>query len=329
MASIVPHNGKWRAFIDFKGVRKTKVFSTKSMAQSWARQSENEIEQISIGRLPNKTFGDLLDRYQDEVTPKKRSADNELKKITAFRQIKVAGKLIVDIKLDELNESHFAQWRDIRLKTVSAATVRREWNILSNACTVAVKEWKWLKYNPLSMIKKPPAPKPRDRIITDKEIEQLLYVGGYDGTAPVTATARVCVIFLFAIETGMRLKEMTRLTWDRVHDKYVQVTDDSKTGRRDVPLSKRAIELIEQMKSVSVNESVFQLNETQVDSLFRKLRSRALLTGFTFHDAKHLACTRLSKKLTPFELARMVGTRDLKTLLIYFNRSASDIADSL
>lgn len=194
------------------------------MAQSWARQTENEIKSLAFGRLPNKTLGDLLDKYEAEVTPKKRSADNEVKKITAFRQIKLNGKPIVDIKLDERNESHFAQWRDIRLKTLSAGTVRREWNILRNACTVAVKEWKWLKFNPLSMIKKPPAPKPRDRLITDKEIEQLLYVGGYDGTSPVTATARVCVIFLFAIETGMHLKEMTRLTWDRVHDKLVQLT---------------------------------------------------------------------------------------------------------
>jgi integrase len=138
-------------------------------------------------------------------------------------------------------------------------------------------------------------------------------------------------IFLFAIETGMRLKEMTRLTWDRVYlDKqYLHVTDDSKTGRRDVPLSANAIKIITHMSTVRENDLVFKLTESQVDAIFRKLKARADVSGFTFHDAKHLACTRLAKKLTAFELAKVVGTRDLRTLMIYFNESAESIAKRL
>lgn len=297
------------------------------MAVSWARQIESEIEAISIGKLPNKTFGDLLDNYANKVTPQKRSADWELKKIEVFKQSDLAG-----VKLEALNESHFSEWRDARLKTVTAATVRREWNILSNACNYAVKEWKWLKTNPLSTIKKPPAPRPRDRLITDLEIEKIIHCSGYSKeSTPHTLTARVCAIFLFAIETGMRLKEMTRLTWDRVYldKRYLHVTDDSKTGRRDVPLSAEAIRILNQLQETRLSDRVFELTESQVDSLFRKIRSRAEVTGFTFHDAKHLACTRLARKLTAFDLARMVGTRDLKTLMIYYNESASDIANKL
>lgn len=327
MASIRPHKDKWRAFVDMKGVRQNKVFNTKSMATAWARQLEHDIESRKAGDIPDKTFGELLDEYKLKVTANKRTKDWESNKIEYIK-----GMAIAKVKLEELNEQHFAEWRDYRARTVSAGTIRREWNVLNNACNVAINEWKWLKFNPMKAVKKPAPPKHRDRLITDKEIKTLLYTCGYelDGTLD-THTKRVGAIFLFAIETGMRLKEMTRLTWDRVYlsKKYLHVTDDSKTGKRDVPLSAEAIRIIKQLEQFKHGDYVFQLTESQLDSLFRKLKTRANLSGFTFHDTKHLACTRLAKKLTPFELARMVGTRDLKTLLIYFNKSASDIADLL
>ena len=50
------------------------------------------------------------------------------------------------------------------------------------------------------------------------------------------------------------------------------------------------------------------------------------LAGITFHDTRHAACTRLAKKLHVLELARMIGHRDLKSLMIYFNESAEDTA---
>jgi integrase len=108
-----------------------------------------------------------------------------------------------------------------------------------------------------------------------------------------------------------------------------KVTDDSKTGKRDVPLSGEAIRLLKQMDSVKDGHTVFQLTEAQVDALFRKLKKMAEVEGFTFHDTKHLACTRLAQKISVFDLARMVGTRDLRTLMIYYNASATDIAKKL
>jgi integrase len=160
----------------------------------------------------------------------------------------------------------------------------------------------------------------------------MCHSAGYTNAVTLdTKTKRVAAIMLFAIETGMRMKEMTRLTWGRVYadKKYLHVDDDSKTGRRDVPMSIKAISIITSLACVRDGDLVFQLNESQVDSLFRKLKGMAQCEGFTFHDTKHLACTRLAKKLTPFDLARVVGTRDLKTLMLYYNESASDIAGKL
>ena len=73
----------------------------------------------------------------------------------------------------------------------------------------------------------------------------------------------------------------------------------------------------------------FELRESQVDSLFRKARNTAGLSGFTFHDTRHLACTRLARKLGPMELARMMGHKDLKMVMRYYNETAAEIAKRL
>jgi len=63
--------------------------------------------------------------------------------------------------------------------------------------------------------------------------------------------------------------------------------------------------------------------------LFRSIKRRAKVDGFTFHDSRHLAITRLSRKLDVLALARMVGHRNLSQLQAYYNESAEDLAKRL
>ncbi|MCB1764228.1 MAG: site-specific integrase, partial [Gammaproteobacteria bacterium] len=62
---------------------------------------------------------------------------------------------------------------------------------------------------------------------------------------------------------------------------------------------------------------------------FRKIKNRTQIENLTFHDTRHEAITRLSKKLDVLDLARMVGIRDLKILMVYYNATASEIAERL
>lgn len=329
MATIQKRGSSWRAIIRTQGTNISKSFTTKAQASAWAAEQEAEIIAGKNGAIPNKTFGDLLTRYSEEVSITKRGDRWEQIRIEHFKTLPFAS-----VNLRELNATHMAAWRDQRRKQVKDGTVIREWNILSNACAVAVKEWKWLHSNPFSEIKKPASPPARDVILSDEVIERMLHsCGYYRDESPISTSSRVGAIMLFAIETGMRLKEMTRLKWYMVDTvaRVCQVTQDSKTGKREVPLSTEAVRIIQQLETVkdADDDRVFKISEASVDALFRKTREKAMLEGFTFHDTKHTACTRLAKKLTVFELARMVGTRDLKTLMIYYNESAANIAKRL
>ncbi|MEN8330573.1 site-specific integrase, partial [Acinetobacter baumannii] len=40
-------------------------------------------------------------------------------------------------------------------------------------------------------------------------------------------------------------------------------------------------------------------------------------------------CTRLARKLEVLDLARMIGHKDLRSLMVYYNATASEIATRL
>ncbi len=97
--------------------------------------------------------------------------------------------------------------------------------------------------------------------------------------------------------------------------------EDTKNGtRRDVPLSERAAELL---------SAPFTIGAGTLDTLFRAMRDEAKIEGLHFHDSRHEACIRLSKKLDVLQLAKMLGIKDPRILMVYFSESAEDIAKQL
>ena len=66
-----------------------------------------------------------------------------------------------------------------------------------------------------------------------------------------------------------------------------------------------------------------------ISALFRKYIRQTNIQNLRFHDTRHEAVTRLSKKLNVLELAKMIGHRDLKSLQIYYNATATELSAML
>ena len=176
----------------------------------------------------------------------------------------------------------------------------------------------------------PPPPAHRDRRISEDEIERLCLAADFNNQKPENFTQQLMIAFLLAIETAMRAGEIRGLTWDRVYlkDKYVTLDETKKGTKRHVPLSRRAVELLELMKGVGSHQ-VFTVKDASFDTLWRKLRDKCEIEDLHFHDSRHEACTRLARKLEVLDLARMIGHKDLRSLMVYYNATASEIADRL
>lgn len=319
MASIRKHKSGYRAEVFRKGIRRSKVFLTRAAAKEWAAREEYLILNARV-EAGSKPFRDILDRYAAEVSPGKRGERWEV-----LRLAKIGRDKIGDIALSDLRQADFADWRDRRLKDVSSGSVRREMILLSGVLSIARKEWGLLSENPMEGVRKPADAPPRDRLPTADEFKRMAHSAGDDLS---TMIGRAHHAFLFAVETGMRAGEICGLEWSRVDlARRVASLPETKNGTaREVPLSAEAISLL---KALPRMDTVFGLDVRQLESQWRKLRDRAGVVGLTFHDSRHCAVTRLSRKLDVLALARMVGHRDIRMLQSYYNESAEDIARRL
>ena len=161
MPTFRKRNNSWRVEVCKNGIRKSATFDTKSQAKAWAAKMESDIDTDNL-KGPyenNKTVADAFERYANEVSVDKKGVRYEKTKLKAFSRDHLAS-----IKLSELRPSDIADWRDSRLKGVSGSSVNRELNLISSVIVTAKREWGWINANPVSEIRRPKNPEPRDRL---------------------------------------------------------------------------------------------------------------------------------------------------------------------
>lgn len=320
MASYEKRGSRWRVRLYIDGQKESGTFPTKAEAVAWAVQREAE---LTGARLPDHTVTDAFRRYAREVSPTHRGEHWELRQLRVLEADALGA-----VRLPKLAAADIAAWRDRRLQRVSAATVNREMNLVCAVFEVARKEWGWLRVNPHRDVKRPPAtPNRRRRITPDEVIRLTLAFGLGDGLHADTATQRVGLAFLFALETAMRSGEILGLRWEDVREKAVRLPHTKNGDARDVPLSMRARAILAMLPRSE--DTVFGLDGALRDALWRKVRDRCEISDLHFHDSRAEAIWRLSKKVDVMELARIIGHRDLRSILFYYETSADELADRL
>lgn len=319
MASIQRSGSKWRVQVYVKGRRESETFRTRQEASAWALQREAE---LGGSKPSDKTFGDAMRAYERDVGTYRGGARWELTRLRVFGESALARR-----KLASLTPDDFIEWRDARNRQVKPATTAREMNLLQAVLKHARKELRWMHDNPMKEVTKPAKPKGRARRISAIEERDLTMALGQRGKLQAeTPTHRVGLAFLFALETAMRSGEICSLTWDCVFlgSRYVTLPKTKNGDVRDVPLSLRAVEILKALPKGT--GPIFGLGDQVRDVLWRKARDATAHREVHFHDTRAEAIFRLSKKFDVLELARVIGHRDINSLLIYYRTTASELA---
>lgn len=310
MAYIRKIKNGWRAEVQKAGTRASKVLLTKREAQAWALEQEAKAGALVAGW---RTFADAAARYEREVSTHKRGKVWEVRRLAALVDHFGAAPL------GGLDAPHMAGWRDARLRTVTAATVQREANLLKHLLHTARDEWRWIDHDPFRGVRLPAAGDPRHQRWRWWQIRRVLRAGQQSGPK----TREVVDAFHIALRTGMRLQEALAAPsgFDAAR-RVVTLASTKTTGRAQVPVGRVAARLLARPP--------FTVGANEASTLFAKLCRQLLIDDLTFHDSRGTALTLLSKRVDVLTLAKISRIKNLSLLMnTYYRESAEEIAARL
>lgn len=311
-------SGLWNAQVFKLGVRTSASFETKAKAQAWAIQTEAEIVARKRGLVVSgKTLRQAFERYSKEVSPTKKNARWEALRLTFLGS--EYGLPFVDRQLESITPDDFAKWRDDRIKHLKGSTINRDLNLISAVLSTCRDEWGWLSQSPLSKVRRPKDPPPRNRLIHWREIRAVLRALDWHMKPAETLQQQAGFAFLMSLHTAMRASEVLKASYE---GPVARLADTKNGTARDVPLSPRAQRLAKLCQ--------FTITGPSLDALFRKARDRAGLSGFTFHDSRATALTRLRSRVDVLTMAKISGHKDINLLSeTYYRESAESIGARL
>ncbi len=122
---------------------RSKTFDARREAMIWAQETETALRKRSPAaeearRLATTlTLRGVLQRYENEVTPGKRSAERERYMMRNLR----AETDLVDRPIGKILPSDISAWLTKRRQSVAEGTALREWCLLQHVFEVARRDW--------------------------------------------------------------------------------------------------------------------------------------------------------------------------------------------
>ncbi|MGJ5621264.1 tyrosine-type recombinase/integrase [Sulfitobacter sp. MF3-043] len=176
--------------------------------------------------------------------------------------------------------------------------------------------------NPCDRLDLPKARKTRETVISRNQLAALL--------GEMTPLLRQIVEL--AYETAMRRSEILKLRACDLHldERFLRVVE-GKEGSRDVPLTKRAVRLLQYAVNRSEGEGV-KLYPVAPYSVSQAVRRSRLVLGMSddirFHQLRHSRITEVARKgLNLSQIMVVSGHRDIRSVQRYTHLNVQDVID--
>jgi len=282
-------------------IRKSTHTESKKLAE---RIYHSELGKIAEGRwfekLPGEeiTFREMMERYKTEYLPLKshpKKYESIIENLLSF---------FGDFNITEITPKLVKKYK-IRGEEKKIAT-NRELSVLRTAFNIAIKEWEWVKDNPVNKIKLWKESPGRVRYLSDEEFDKLLNQCP-DHLKPIVIVAR---------HTGLRKENILSLTWSQVDlfRRLITIEHTKNDERLSVPLNETLMSLFKQLFKISHIKSPYVFSKPDGsryhNSLngFWKAVKKAGLTDFRFHDLRHCFASALVQKgVDLYKVQRLLG----------------------
>ena len=316
----------------------SETFLKLAQAKAWARKKEVEIRDIryfpkDFGK--DLTFANLVERYIEKELPKKpKSFAKQSKQLQWWK--KHLGKYflshITAPMVAEIRDEHLLNEETNPRSKRSPSTANRYLAVLSHAFSVAVKEWAWIKENPVSKVTRPKEGKARERFLEKDEIIRLLT------ECRVSQSPHLYPIVLFALTTGARKGEILALKWPDIDFMRATATfHDTKNGdTRTVSLGNALIDCLKEERKKRAVFSLFVFpsadgkKAADIRTAWDKVIEKTGLKNVSLHTLRHTAASHLAMSgASTLEIAAILGHKTLAMVKRYSHLSVSATSRAL
>ncbi len=308
-------------------------FPTRREAKEWSAKMEADVRQGRyFGRSESRerTFSDLVDRYIRQEAPKISKGFKKCKMQLLWWNAHLKNYYLCHITPSTISElkGKLLKENTPRGTLRSQSTANRYLAALSGALNMAVKEWNWLKENPVSKISRYKEGKPRERFLTKEEIEKLLTV------CKTSKSPHLYAVTLFAVCSGARKGEILALRWRDVDfERQTATFRDTKNGEtRTIPLSVTIVNCLldERKKRTRLSEYVFPSTDGKQPADIRGAWENAVKEAelsICFHTLRHTAASHLTMGgASMIEVGAILGHKTLAMVKRYSHLSVSATA---
>lgn len=290
------------------------------------KSEKKKIEPISLNK-----FADEYEKYISMNLTKSYLIDVSL----TFKKLK--NFLQNDVPLHKLNSSILDKFlSEISIKSKFQA--KKCYANLKSAFNKAII-WNYLNTNPLKEIKAAKTPTNNPIFISEIELMQII---------ANESNQTLKSIYVFAFNTGMRLREIANLKWNQLSfpERIIKVqnTEEFTTkGKRErvIPMNDKTLNILESIMpkifNLNSNEFVFtkdgkRFNPDYISKMFKRAlrKTPSINSKIHFHDLRHSFASNLAQKgVSLFVIKELLGHTDIKTTMIYAHLKPENLRNAV
>jgi integrase len=336
MPTINAHKAKdgtitYRARVRLKGYpTQTATFPTRQEARRYAEMVNGQM--LAGKHFPTKikhTLTELLERYTQEVLPRKRPETQRREGyILAFWNTQLGSRLLGDITKAEV-----VKVRDEFVKRgAKATTVHRYLNLLSHVFNTAIRDYDWLEANVVALVRKPSLPPGRIRYLTDQERARLLQ------ECRRSKNPYIYSLVILAMHTGLRrgnLVELRKRDID-LKTRTVCVARTKNATALVLPLVGEAYAVMkERCAQIADAEFIFPHSNEQYPRhsyrrAFTEAMKRAGIEDATFHTLRHCCGSYLVQAgVDLYTVSRILNHKNMAMTARYSHLQIDQLKDAL